>query len=94
MKFNIELKTWLEIINLPEYYDNFIENNIFDINILLNSIKNKENTLKYDDIEYILKIHKPGHIYRILMSLEIWVGLINSKIVNFVIKKVSQKNNK
>ena len=94
IKLNLELKSWLENLNLSQYLDNFIENDINDINSLINQMKNNENKLSYDDIEFLLKIHKPGHIYKILCSLEILAGSINPKISNFLIKKISKKNNK
>ena len=36
------LKNWLISIDLPFYYDNFINNNILDIKILINEIKTKK----------------------------------------------------
>ena len=50
-------------------------------------MKSYETKLKYDDIENLLGIRKPGHIYRILIKLEIDSGLIDSKIVKFMIKQ-------
>ena len=54
-------------------------------------MKSLDNKLNYDDIESLLKIHKPGHIYRIIIALQISAGLINSKIADFLVKK--NKNN-
>ena len=88
-----ELKYWLENIGLSTYYQNFIENDIYNINILINQMKNPDNKLGYENIESILKIHKPGHIYRLLCSLEIDAGLIDPKIVKFLIKKNKNKSN-
>ena len=88
-----ELKYWLDGIGLSMYYENFIENNIYNINKLINQMKNPEEKLGYDDIESILKIHKPGHIYRLLCNLEIGAGLIKENIVKFLIKKNTFKNN-
>ena len=89
---NIELKYWLDNLNLSEYLDNFIQNDIFDINILINQMNNPEQKLNYDSIESLLKIHKPGHIYRIFSALEISAGIINSKIGDFLMKKNSRNN--
>ena len=55
-------------------------------------MKKPEEKLSYDDIETILKIHKPGHIYRLLINLEIYAGLIKDNIVRFLIKKNKNKN--
>ena len=87
-----ELKSWLENIGLSNYYQNFIENDIYNINVLVNQMKNPDIKLGYDSIESILKIHKPGHIYRLLCSLEIEAGLIEAKIAKFFIKKNKNKD--
>ena len=57
---NKELKYWLDNINLIQYLDNFIQNDIININILINQMKSLDNKLNYDDIESLLKIHKPN----------------------------------
>ena len=90
-KYSIELKNWLDNIGLSIYFQNFIENNICDINILINQMKNSETRLGYDDIESILKIHKPGHIYRLVCKLEVDSGLIKSNYVKFLIKNNKNK---
>ena len=93
LKSSNELKYWLENIGLSKYYQNFIENDIYNINILINQMKSPENKLGYENIESILKIHKPGHIYRLFCGLEIDAGLIDPKIVKFLIKKNKNKSN-
>ena len=85
-----ELKYWLDNLNLVQYLDNFIDNDILDINKFVEKIKYNEHKLNYDEIESLLKIHKPGHIYRIFCSFEILAGLINQNVANFLIKKVSR----
>ena len=92
ININIELKYWLDNLNLAEYLDNFIQNDIFDINILINQMNNPEHKLNYDSIESLLKIHKPGHIYRIFSALEISANIINSKIGDFLMKKNNRNN--
>ena len=57
-------------------------------------MKSYETKLKYDDIEGLLGIKKPGHIFRILIKLEIDSGLIDSNIVKFMIKKNIKENEK
>ena len=86
-----ELKKWLDNIGLSMYLQNFIDNNIYDINILINQMKNPETKLGYDDIESILKIHKPGHIYRLFCYLEVCAWLIPENIATFLIK-INNKN--
>ena len=93
LKENKEIKYWLDNMNLSQYYNIFIENDIYDLNKLT-----QQKNLNFEDIESLLKIHKPGHIYRIFSSLQIYLGLINSNIANFLIKrngrhKSSKSNN-
>ena len=79
---NLEiLKNWLISMELPFYYENFINNKIYDISILIKNIKN----INYEYIENLLKIHKSGHIYRILSKLEVDVGNVENKICNFLV---------
>lgn len=88
------LKNWLMNIQLDNYYNNFIDNNIFDILYLVNLMKSYQTKLQYEDIEEMIKVKKPGHIYRILCKLEIDAGLIDEKINNFLLKNLDLKNNK
>ena len=92
ININIELKYWLDNLNLAEYLDNFIQNDIFDVNVLINQMNNPEHKLNYDSLESLLKIHKPGHIYRIFSALEISAGIINPNIGDFFVKKNSRNN--
>ncbi len=80
------LKTWLMNIQLESIYNNFIENNIYDILCLIDLMKSYQTKLQYEDIEQMLKIKKPGFIYRILCKLEMDSGLIDENIINFLIK--------
>ena len=88
------LKNWLKNLDLFQYYNNFIENDVYDIHKLVQLMKSYETKLKYDDIEGLLGIKKPGHIFRILIKLEIDSGLIDSNIVKFMIKKTIKENEK
>ena len=82
----INLKKWLSDINLSPYYQNFYENNINNINELVNKMKETEDKkLLYEFIENTFHIHIPGHIYRILLKLEVDAGLLDKKISNFLI---------
>ena len=75
------LKNWLNSIELPFYFDNFVNNNIYDISFLM---RNKTK-INYEYIENLLKIHKSGHIYRILCKLEVDEGNLENKICDFLI---------
>ena len=89
------LENWLILIELPFYFDNFINNNIYDISFLIDNNKRQDNIINYEYIENLLKIHKPGHIYRILCKLEVDAGFVENKICNFLVdaNKNSIKNN-
>ena len=89
----IKIKKWLSSIELQNYYNNFINNDIYDINILINKMKSYYTKLSIQDIETLLKINKKGHCYRILVKLEIDSGLIDTKIANFMIKNINMSNN-
>ena len=88
-----EIKNWLNGINLQDYYDNFINNDIYDINQLINRMKSYKTKLNLFDIESMLKIDKKGYSYRILVKLEIDAGLIDTKIIKFMINNTNANNN-
>ena len=81
------LLTWLINIQLSSYYKNFLDNEIYDINKLVEQMKSPINKFNYEDIENILSIHKPGHIFRILTQLEVDGGKIDKNVSNFMINK-------
>ena len=86
------LLKWLIDIGLSDYYENFLNNKIFDINRLIEQLKSPNDKFGLEDIENILGIHKPGHIYRLLVKLEIDGDIIDKSISNFMI--TDQKINK
>ena len=55
-------------------------------------MKSPNDKFGLEDIENILGIHKPGHIYRLLVKLEIDGDIIDKSISNFMIS--DQKINK
>ena len=79
------LLKWLIDIGLSDYYENFLNNKIFDINRLIEQMKSPNDKFGLEDIENILGIHKPGHIYRLLVKLEIDGDIIDKSISNFMI---------
>ena len=87
----ISIKNWLNNLGLFTYSQNFYSKNIFDLNSLINKIK-QQNCL-YDYFENNYQIHLPGHIFRILIKLEIEEGIIDSQIANFFIKKEEYSKN-
>ena len=80
-----KIKSWLESIELSSYYDNFIINNITDINKLINEYKENRDKINYQFIENVLNIHISGHIYRILCKLEIDGSFVENKISTFLL---------
>ena len=85
---NMDIKNWLADINLSLYSQNFYENKIYYITELINEMKKAKNKkILYEYIENTFHIHIPGHIYRILLKLEIDSGLLDDKIKNFFIEK-------
>ena len=88
----IAMQKWLSSIELQNYYDNFIKNDIYDINQLISRMKVYQTKLNIHDIES-LKIDKKGYCYRILIKLEIDAGLIDKKITKFMINNINVNNN-
>ena len=78
------LLNWLLNLQLSSYYKNFLDNEIYDINRLINQMKSADK-FNYEDIESLLSIHKSGHIYRILTQLEVDAGIIDKNVANFMI---------
>ncbi len=78
-----KLHKWLRDINMHEYYDNFLENGLKNIDELIESMKD-DNRITYKMIES-LDIRKPGHIYTILIKLEYDANLIRDEIYKVII---------
>ena len=90
----INIKKWLQNSGLYSYYQNFYNKNIYDLKSLINEInKIKNKTNLFDYLENNYQIHLPGHLYRILIKIEIEEGAYDSKITNFFIKKEESMNN-
>ena len=80
-----KLKNWLDSLQLSGYYNNFVNNNITDINKLINDYKTNRENINYQFIENLLNIHISGHIYRILCKLEIDSSFVENKISTFLL---------
>ena len=85
-------KNWLSSINLPFYYENFINNDIYEITqlIKISKIKTRQEIFSY--INSIIKTNKIGHIYRILIKIDIDTGFIDENLSNFLTPKRFLKN--
>ena len=88
------LKFWLNNLGLIQFLNNFINNNIYDINALVEKMKSYQTKLSYDSLESMTKIRTPGFIYRLLCKLEAEAGLIDSKIIKFMINEGSMNESK
>ena len=85
-------KNWLSSINLPFYYENFINNDIYNIDQLINISKTKTRQETFSFINSIIKTNKIGHIYRILIKIDIDTGFIDNNISNFLTPKKLSNN--
>ena len=85
-------KNWLSSINLPLYYENFINNDIYNIDQLINISKTKTRQETFSFINSIIKTNKIGHIYRILIKIDIDTGYIDNNISNFLTPKKLSNN--
>ena len=81
------LKYWLSNLGLLDYLNNFIQCEAYDINVLVEKMKSYQTKIHFEDLESSLKIRIPGYNYRILCKLEADAGLIDPKIVKFMIRE-------
>ena len=84
----ITLRDFLISCDLLCYYNLLISKNMYHINLYIKNLQQKINSIKYEDFEEI-GIKKPGHIYRILIKLEIDAGLINNDLFSYIIDKIN-----
>ena len=83
----IYLKFWLNNLGLIDYLKNFTSKNIYDINVLVQKMKSYQTKLNYDSLESLLNLRKPGYTFRILCKLEADAGLIDPKIIKFMVRE-------
>ena len=81
------LKYWLSNLGLLDYLNNFIQCEAYDINVLVERMKSYQTKIHFEDLESSLKIRIPGYNYRLLCKLEADAGLIDPKIVKFMIRE-------
>jgi len=68
---------------LNEYFENFLNNDLYNLEELKGIVKNQDVEFCYNHI-FNIGIYKPGHIYKILTKLEVDSGCIDDKIHNFI----------
>ena len=82
----LRLRDWLISCDLLCYYNLLIENNMYDIDQMINDMKSNNTCYGYKEIEDI-GIRKPGHIFRLLLKLEIDSGILDNNIFNSILSK-------
>jgi len=91
MNMLLRLRDWLISCDLLCYYNVLIENNMYDIDKCINELQNNRLTISYKDIED-LGIRKPGHIFRLLLKLEIDSGIIDNNLFNYILSKFNMSS--
>ena len=84
---------WLKEINLHCYYSLFKEKGIFSMDKVITNLKTGKFNITKNDIEKI-GILIPGHIYRIIIKLEIDSFKISEKICKYLIKNKNKISGK
>ena len=87
----LRLRDWLISCDLLCYYNLLIENNMYDIDKCITDIQNNKLKIGYKDIED-LGIRKPGHIFRLLLKLEIDAGILDNNLFNYIISKFNMSS--
>ena len=82
------LREWLISCDLLCYYNLLLKNEIYDIDLYIQNLKNNKINISYKDIEDI-GIKKPGHIFRFLLKLQIDTGILDYQIYNLIRNKFS-----
>ena len=84
----IRLREFLISCDLLCYYNLLLSNNMYNIDSYINDIKQGIPSITFDDIERI-GIKKPGHIFRILIRLELDAGIIDNNLFNYITEKIN-----
>ena len=87
----LRLREFLLSCDLLCYYNLMLEKNVYNIDSYINDIQEGISSLTYEDLEKI-GIKKPGHIFRILIKLEIESGIIDNNLFNFIIEKINYRS--
>ena len=83
----IKFRDWLISCDLLCYYNTLVKHNMYNIDKYIDDIRfNKINVITFKNIEEF-GIRKPGHIYRLLLKLQIDAGKIDNNIYKFIIDR-------
>ena len=83
----IKFRDWLISCDLLCYYNTLVKNKMYNIEKYIDNIKqNKINVITFKEIEEF-GIRKPGHIFRLLIKLQVDAGKIDYNIYKFIIDK-------
>ena len=85
----IQFRDWLISCDLLCYYNTLVKNHMYNIDKYIENIRqNKISTISFKDIQEY-GIRKPGHIFRLLIKLQIDAGKIDYNLYKFIIDKFS-----
>ena len=80
----IKFRDWLITCDLLCYYNTLVKHKMYNIDKYIEDIRlNKINIITFKNIEEF-GIRKPGHIYRLLLKLQIDAGKIDNNIYKFI----------
>ena len=82
----IRLRDWLISCDLLCYYNILIKNDMYNIDRYIEDIRYNRINITFKDIEE-LGIKKPGHIFRLLLKLDVDSGKIDNNLYNYIIEK-------
>ena len=86
----LRLREFLLSCDLLCYYNLMLEKKLYNIDSYISDIQEGIYPLTYNDLEKI-GIKKPGHIFRILIKLEIDSGVIDNNLFNFILEKINYR---
>jgi hypothetical protein len=84
----LRLREWLISCDLLCYYNLLLSKNMYHIDSYINDLQDGIIPLNYEDFEKI-GIKKPGHIFRLLIKLELDSGLIDNNLFSYINDKIN-----
>ena len=84
----IRLREWLISCDLLCYYNLLLAKDMYHINSYINDLQEGIGSITFEDFEQI-GIRKPGHIFRLLIKLQIDAGLIDNNLFNYINDRIN-----